>query len=66
MRTDTSMAEYRDFGPGYDAAGRVAASNVSIRLTKEQYAPFASVSEVFQFPSGGFGNTAWIDRHPRA
>jgi hypothetical protein len=35
-------------------------------LTKKQYAPFASPERVFQFPSGEFGNTAWIDKRPRA
>lgn len=66
LATDTSMAEYHTYGPGYNATGRAAAANVTIELTKKQYAPFSSPDRVFQFPSGEFGNTAWIDRHPHA
>jgi hypothetical protein len=66
LRADTSMAEYKDYGPGFNATGRAAAANVTIELTKKQYAPFAAPERVFQFRSGEFGNTAWIDKRPRA
>lgn len=60
------MAEYHDFGPGYNSTGRKLAANVTIELTREQYEPYSTVDRVFQFRTGEFGNTAWIDRHPRA
>jgi len=63
---DTTMAEYKTYGPGYNATGRAAAANITIELTKKQYAPFSSPERVFQFPTGEFGNTAWIDKRPRA
>lgn len=66
VESDTTMAEYKTFGPGYNASGRAAAANVTIELSKKQYLPFSSPAKVFQLPSGEFGNTAWIDRHPQA
>lgn len=66
FESDTTMAEYKSFGPGYNASGRAAAANVTIELSKKQYLPFSSPEKVFQLPSGEFGNTAWIDRHPQA
>jgi hypothetical protein len=60
------MAEYRTFGSGYNATGRAAAANITIELTKKQYAPFSTLERIFQFPSGKYGNTAWIDRRPHA
>lgn len=57
------MAEYADYGPGYNETGRIA-GNVTHVLDEAQYAPYSSLESVFQYPdgSGGFGNTAWIDR----
>ena len=64
---NTTMAEYKDFGPGFNITGRSAASNVTIEMTKKQYQPYSSLAKVFQFPfNGTFGNTAWIDQHPNA
>jgi hypothetical protein len=65
-RIDTTMAEYKSFGPGYNATGRAAAANITIELTKKQYAPFSTPERVFLFPSGEYGKTAWIDKRPRA
>lgn len=65
--TDTTMAEYHDYGPGFNATARALAANVTKELTKKQYAPYSSPKKVFQFPfEGRFGNTAWIDKHPQA
>jgi pectin methylesterase-like acyl-CoA thioesterase len=59
---NTTMAEYKDFGPGWNLTGRVEA-NVTIVMTDEEYAPYSTLEKVFQFPfSGKFGNTKWIDR----
>jgi hypothetical protein len=33
---------------------------------KKQYTPFSVLERVFQFPTGKFGNTAWIDKQPQA
>ena len=60
------MAEYHDYGPGFNLTGRREASNVTIELTPKQYRPYSTPAKVFQFPfSGKFGNVAWIDQHPQ-
>lgn len=61
---NTTMAEYKSYGPGWDEKARVQ-SNLSIVMTEAQYAPYASVEKVFQFPNEGrFGNVGWIDGEP--
>lgn len=61
------MAEYKDYGPGFNLTGRLAASNITIEMNATQYEPYSTVDKVFQFPSNGrFGNTAWIDKAPKA
>lgn len=61
---DTTMAEYHTYGPGFNAAGRRLAANVTMELTKAQFEPYSTPEKVFQFPfQGVFGNTAWIDKH---
>jgi hypothetical protein len=61
------MAEYQDYGPGFNASGRAAAANITIEMTKAQYEPYSTLEKVFQYPfSGEFGNTDWIDLHPHA
>ena len=58
------MAEYKDYGPGWNATGR-AAGNVTIVMTDAEYAPYSTLEKVFQEPfTGKFGNTKWIDRKP--
>lgn len=59
------MAEYRDYGSGWNLTGRID-GNVTRVLDASQYEPYSTVEKVFQFPdgSGRFGNTAWIDRFP--
>lgn len=64
MIAATTMAEYRDYGPGWNETAR-AASGVSIVMTEAQYAPYASVEKVFQYANEGrFGNVGWIDGAP--
>lgn len=58
----TFMAEYRTFGPGFNATGR-AATNASIVLDSKTYAPYDSPSKVFLSPDGKPGNIGWIDWH---
>ena len=61
------MAEFHDYGPGFNLTGRLEASNVTIEMTPEQYLPYSSPEKVFQYPfEGVFGNTAWIDKFPEA
>jgi hypothetical protein len=58
------MAEYKDYGPGWNETARLA-SNVSIVMDRKQYEPYSTLEKVFQYPfSGKLGNTAWIDRNP--
>jgi hypothetical protein len=60
------MAEYKDYGPGWNATGRVAV-NVTIVMDKKQYEPYSMLEKVFQYPfDGQFGNTKWIDRNPES
>ncbi|RMZ68511.1 pectin methylesterase [Pyrenophora seminiperda CCB06] len=59
---DTLMAEYGDFGPGWNETGR-REGNVTRVLGKGEYGEFECVDRVFQWPGEGrFGNTGWIDR----
>ncbi|KAF2226259.1 pectin lyase fold/virulence factor [Elsinoe ampelina] len=63
---NTTMAEYKDFGPGFNLTGRLAA-NVTKVFDDNQYEPYSSLEKVFQYPfTGKFGNTDWIDRKPEA
>ncbi|USW55585.1 Putative pectinesterase, catalytic, pectin lyase/virulence factor [Septoria linicola] len=63
---NTTMAEYRDFGPGWNETAR-REGNITKLLTEKEYAPYSTVEKVFQYPfSGEYGNTAWIDRRPAA
>jgi len=56
----TLQAEYKNFGPGYNATGR-AIARFDVQLTDRQWAEYSSPGEVFQTPEGRFGNTRWID-----
>lgn len=56
------MAEYKDFGPGFNLTARLAAANVTNELTPAQFAPYSSPAKVFQYPfSGRDGNDGWVD-----
>jgi hypothetical protein len=56
----TMQAEYKDYGPGYNASAR-AAANFTIQLTDKEYEPYSTPAKVFQTPEGKFGNVGWID-----
>lgn len=59
---NTTMAEYKNKGPGWDARAR-AKSNVSIVMDKKAYRPYNSIEKVFQWPgTGKAGNTRWVDQ----
>ncbi|KAL4946116.1 hypothetical protein BDV06DRAFT_235362 [Aspergillus oleicola] len=62
LTEDTFQAEYRVFGPGFNASGR-ATTNASIVLDKEGYKPYDSPQKVFLTPDGKPGNVDWIDWH---
>ncbi|CEL08064.1 Putative Pectin methyl esterase (Eurofung) [Aspergillus calidoustus] len=62
LTSDTFMAEYRTFGPGFNATGR-ASTNASIVLSPREYVPYNSPLKVFQTPDGKPGNVDWIDWH---
>ncbi|KAK4553589.1 hypothetical protein LTR86_009385 [Recurvomyces mirabilis] len=67
VNLNTTMAEYQDYGPGFNLTGRLLASNITIEMTAAQYEPYSKPAKVFQYPfSGQFGNTEWIDEHPQA
>jgi len=57
------------YGPGFNETGREVAvrEGITIEMTAEQYAPYSTLADVFQYPfTGEFGNTAWIDQEPAA
>jgi hypothetical protein len=56
----TLQAEYKNFGPGYNATAR-ATANFTVQLTDKEWSVYGSPQKVFQTPEGKFGNTAWID-----
>ncbi|EKD20494.1 uncharacterized protein L3040_004218 [Drepanopeziza brunnea f. sp. 'multigermtubi'] len=56
----TLQAEYKNYGPGYDAQGRSKAQ-FGVQLTEEQWAEYSSPQKVFQTREGKFGNVDWID-----
>jgi len=59
------MAEYKDYGPGFNLTGRLAAANITKELSSAEYSPYSTPAKVFQYPfSGIFGNDAWIDQSP--
>lgn len=61
------MAEYHDYGPGFNLTARLVAANVTKELTPTEFAPYDEPAKVFQYPfSGKFGNVGWIDEHPEA
>ena len=55
------MAEYKDYGPGFNLTARLANANVTKELTPAQYAPYDEPAKVFQYQNGTFGNVDWID-----
>lgn len=61
------MAEYNDYGPGFNLTARLAAANVTMEWDAAQFEPYSTPAKVFQYPmTGVFGNTAWIDKSPVA
>ncbi|KAJ5780385.1 hypothetical protein N7457_005545 [Penicillium paradoxum] len=55
----TLMAEYRSYGPGFNATGRVG--GVTTVLERETWEMYNHPQKVFQDSDGQFGNTKWID-----
>ncbi|KAH7419264.1 carbohydrate esterase family 8 protein [Cadophora sp. MPI-SDFR-AT-0126] len=56
----TLQAEYKDYGPGFNATGR-AIAQFDVQLTDKQWSVYSSPKKVFQTRDGTFGNTDWID-----
>jgi pectin methylesterase-like acyl-CoA thioesterase len=63
LTNQTFMAEYDDFGPGFNLTGRLAAGIDKV-LNASEYQPYSSPAKVFQTPKGAFGDIAWIDQNP--
>lgn len=58
---NTTMAEYEDYGPGWNLTGRID-GNVTKILNQTMWEQYSSPAKVFQyFMSGRTGNTGWID-----
>ena len=53
------MAEYHDYGPGYNVTGR-AISLFDTQLNDTGYAPYSSPAKVFMDPQGK-PDSGWID-----
>ncbi|KAF7137105.1 hypothetical protein CNMCM5793_007118 [Aspergillus hiratsukae] len=62
LTNQTVMAEYKTFGPGFNATGR-AEDGVTIVMDREQYKRYDSPAKVFETPDGKPGNIGWIDFH---
>jgi pectinesterase len=56
----TLMAEYKTYGPGFNATGRLE-GNVTTILNKKGYEPYSEPKKVFQNQEGVFGDVSWID-----
>lgn len=56
----TVQAEYKNYGPGYNATAR-ASSLFDVQYNDEQWAPYSSPEKVFQDPEGKFGDVSWVD-----
>ncbi|KAK6082680.1 pectinesterase/pectinesterase inhibitor 33 [Seiridium cupressi] len=56
----TVEAVYDNNGPGNNVTAQLA-SNVTIVLDADEYAPYSNPAEVFITPEGDTDNTAWID-----
>jgi hypothetical protein len=56
----TVMAEYKDEGPGFDLAERIA-GNVTIEFTVGQARIYRTPKDVFMTPEGVQPNYSWID-----
>jgi len=58
----TFMAEYEDYGPGFDLTSRLQeGAGVTIELSAPQWADYDSPEKVFQYVNGDLGNVDWID-----
>ncbi|KAI5776343.1 pectin methylesterase [Geopyxis carbonaria] len=60
---NTTMAEYKSYGPGWNQTGREATNGLSEIMTKEEVSKYDSPRKVFQNPKGkkDFG---WVDWDP--
>ncbi|KAJ5885127.1 Pectinesterase catalytic [Penicillium taxi] len=56
----TLMAEYKSFGPGFNATGRVE-GGVDTLLDGETFEAYSSPEKVFQDELGRFGDVDWVD-----
>ncbi|KAM3075530.1 hypothetical protein ACMFMG_007673 [Clarireedia jacksonii] len=57
---NTLQAEYKNYGPGYNATGRAMAL-YGVQLTDAQWSAYSSPAKVFQTPTGEFGDVSWVD-----
>ncbi|KAL9088247.1 MAG: hypothetical protein Q9159_003231 [Coniocarpon cinnabarinum] len=56
----TLLAEYKDYGPGFNASARVS-GNITTELTDEEAAPYRWPKDVFRGPEGEVVSLGWID-----
>lgn len=60
VTNDTLMAEFRDFGPGFDRERRVK-GGLDVILGVEGWEEYNGPEKVFRSPDGDFGDVTWID-----
>ena len=58
------MAEYKDYGPGFNLTARLANANITKELTTAQWEQYDSPHKVFQYIDGRYGNDKWVDYDP--
>ncbi|KAF2205978.1 pectin lyase-like protein [Delitschia confertaspora ATCC 74209] len=57
----TMMAEYKDFGKGWNETGRVE-GGVTRVLSRQEWEPYSGPEKVFMYPgTGRSGNVGWVD-----
>lgn len=56
----TLMAEYKDYGPGFNASERLA-GNITTLLSPKQARQYRTPKDVFMTPTGSQPNIDWID-----
>ncbi|KAJ5381834.1 uncharacterized protein N7496_004262 [Penicillium cataractarum] len=60
ITNQTLMAEYNDFGPGFNVTGR-RRYNYTVLLNDNEWDSYSSPKKVFLTPDGDAGQISWID-----
>lgn len=56
----TLMAEYGDYGAGFNRTGRIE-GGIDTLLSKKEWGVYDEPGKVFQDQEGVFGDVSWVD-----